>query len=100
RSTTLAGLAVMRAAEEIRAQLAEIAGDSELDPATYPALIERRFGLAGGELVGHGDVHPEGSGSYAEGPVFWEVCVAAAEVSVDPATGIVTVRRTATCADV
>ena len=80
RSTTLAGLAVMRAAEEIRAQLEEIAGEPEPDPATYPALIERRFGLAGGELIGHGDVHPEGSGSYAEGPVFWEVCVAAAEV--------------------
>ena len=100
RSTTLAGLAVMRAAEEIRAQLEEIAGDSEPDPATYPALIERRFGLAGGELIGHGDVHPEGSGSYAEGPVFWEVCVAAAEISVEPETGVITVLRTATVADV
>jgi CO/xanthine dehydrogenase Mo-binding subunit len=95
RSTTLAGLAVMRAAEEIRAQLEEIAGESGPDPATYPALIERRFGLVGGELIGHGDVHPEGTGSYAEGPVFWEVCVAAAEVSVEPETGVVTVLRTA-----
>ena len=100
RSTTLAGLAVQRAAEEIRAQLEAIAGESEPDPATYPALIARRFGLAGGELIGHGDVHPEGTGSYAEGPVFWEVCVAAAEVSVDPETGVVTVLRTATVADV
>ena len=100
RSTTLAGLAVMRAAEEVRTQLEEIAGESELDPATYPALIERRFGLAGGELIGHGDVHPEGSGSYAEGPVFWEVCVAAAEISVEPETGVISVLRTATVADV
>jgi CO/xanthine dehydrogenase Mo-binding subunit len=100
RSTTLAGLAVMRAAEEIRTQLEQIAGEPEPDPETYPALIERRFGLAGGELIGRGDVHPEGSGSYAEGPVFWEVCVAAAEISVEPDTGIVTVLRSATVADV
>jgi CO/xanthine dehydrogenase Mo-binding subunit len=90
----------MRAAEDVRAQLAEIAGEPEPEPDTYSALIERRFGLAGGELIGRGEVRPAGSGSYAEGPVFWEVCVAAAEVSVEPATGIVTVLRTATVADV
>jgi CO/xanthine dehydrogenase Mo-binding subunit len=45
-------------------------------------------------------VHPEGSGSYAEGPVFWEICVGAAEVRIDPDTGVVRVERTATCADV
>jgi CO/xanthine dehydrogenase Mo-binding subunit len=100
RSTTLAGLAVMRGAEDVRAQLEEIAGEPDPDPETYPALIERRFGLAGGELIGRGDVHPEGTGSYAEGPVFWEVCVAAAEVSVEPETGIVRVLRSATVADV
>ena len=100
RSTTLAGLAVMRAAEDVRRQLEEISGDTDPDPVTYPALIAQRFGLAGGELIGRGEVHPEGTGSYAEGPVFWEVCVGAAEVSVEPETGIVTVLRTATVADV
>jgi CO/xanthine dehydrogenase Mo-binding subunit len=45
-------------------------------------------------------VHPRGTGSYAEGPVFWEVCVAAAEVSVDRETGKVRVEKTATVADV
>ena len=100
RSTTVAGLAVMRAAEDVCAQLEEIAGGVRAGPETYPALIERRFGLTGGELIGQGEVHPEGSGSYAEGPVFWEVCVAAAEVSVEPDTGVVTVLRTATVADV
>ncbi len=99
RSTTVAGLAVMRAAEDLRAQLAEIAG-GEPDPDEYVALMRRHFGFAGGELVGRADVHPEGTGSYEEGPVFWEVCVAAAEVEVDPDTGVVRVRRTATCADV
>ena len=59
-----------------------------------------RFGLSGGQLIGEGGVHPAGTGSYAEGPVFWEVCVAAVEVSVDRATGKITVERTATVADV
>jgi CO/xanthine dehydrogenase Mo-binding subunit len=99
RSTTVAGLAVQRAAEDLRAQLAAIAG-GEPDPADHVALMRRHFGFAGGELIGRADVHPEGSGSYEEGPVFWEVCVAAAEVEVDPETGILHVRRTATCADV
>ena len=117
RSTTLAGLAVQRAAEAIRADLLAIAttvwpgdpGAIELrdgaawngdDRRTYPELIAKRFGLSGGQLIGEGGVHPEGTGSYAEGPVFWEVCIGAAEVAVDRATGVVEVRRTATIADV
>jgi CO/xanthine dehydrogenase Mo-binding subunit len=100
RSTTLAGLAVQRAAAEVRRQLEEIADGGSLEPALMPALIAQRFGLAGGELIGRGEVAPQGSGSYAEGPVFWEVCVGAAEVEVDPDTGEVRVRKTATIADV
>ena len=65
--------------------------------ASYPELIAERFGFAGGEVVGEGEVRPEqGSGSYAEGPVFWEICVGAAEVEVDPETGQVGVERMAT----
>jgi len=90
---------VQRAAEDLRRQLAEIAG-GDPEPAEYLDLMRRHFGFAGGELIGRADVHPEGSGSYAEGPVFWEVAVGAAEVEVDPETGVVRVRRTATCADV
>jgi CO/xanthine dehydrogenase Mo-binding subunit len=118
RSTTLAGLAVQRAAADLRRQLLETAadvlgadpedllvrdgalsdGERELD---YPELVRARFGFAGGEIVGAGEVRPEqGSGSYAEGPVFWEVCVAAAEVEVERDTGEVRVRKIATCADV
>lgn len=117
RSTTLAGLAVQQAAERVRADLLVIAasfwpdaGDAiELrDGAAwngeacrgYPELIARRFGLTGGQLIGEGDVHPLGSGSYAEGPVFWEVCIGAAEIQVDRETGLVRVLRTATVADV
>ncbi len=99
RSTTIAGLAVQRAAKQVREQLEQIAG-GVADPRTYPDLIRRHFGLAGGELIGRGEVAPSGTGSYAEGPVFWEVCVGAAEVEVEPETGVVRIRKTATAADV
>src|SRR5262245_17693944 len=100
RSTTVAGLAVKRAAEQVRAQLVEIAGSDDVESDSYPELFVRHFGLAGGELIGRGEVAPEGSGSYAEGPVFWEVCVGAAEVAIDEDTGRVRVLKTATVADV
>lgn len=117
RSTTLAGLAVQRAAQEVRDDLIDIARsiwpeateEPELrdgaawsgdDSRTFPQLVAKRFGLSGGQLIGEGGVHPRGTGSYAEGPVFWEVCVAAAEVSVDLDTGAVRVEKTATVADV
>jgi CO/xanthine dehydrogenase Mo-binding subunit len=100
RSTTIAGLAVQRAAADIRAQLERIAGTSRIAASEHLALMRKHFGFAGGELIGRGEVAPAGTGSYAEGPVFWEVCVGAAEVEVDPDTGFVHVRRTATAADV
>jgi CO/xanthine dehydrogenase Mo-binding subunit len=100
RSTTLAGLAVQRAALDVRRQLVELAKTEEIDPMQIPALIARHFGLAGGEVIGRGEVHPEGSGSYAEGPVFWEVCLGGAEVEVDPETGFIRLLKTVTVADV
>ncbi len=118
RSTTVAGKAVERAAAQVLASLKETAGrvlgadPGDLLPAggalhhrdeslTYPEILVHRFGFAGGEITGHGEVKPEGgSGSYAEGPVFWEVCVAAAEVAVDRGTGQVEVLQTASVADV
>lgn len=118
RSTTLAGLAVQRAAADLRERLLRIAVDAwgveraqlEVEDglvrgpdreAGYGALIAEHFGFTGGEVVGEGEVRPEvGSGSYAEGPVFWEVAVGAAEVAVDPETGRVSVNRMATVADV
>jgi len=119
RSTTVAGLAVQRAAREVLDALIETAAARlETPPAlltpvpgaiegpggrglSHAELVRARFGFDGGELIGHGRVQPEGgSGSYAEGPVFWEVCVAGAEVEVDTETGVITVLRTSTVADV
>lgn len=118
RSTTIAGLAVQRAAQDVLAALIETASmvlecppeALRLEPGaiaggarslTHAELVRKRFGFAGGELIGHGRVQPEGgSGSYAEGPVFWEVCVAGAEVELDRDTGVVRVIRTGSVADV
>jgi CO/xanthine dehydrogenase Mo-binding subunit len=119
RSTTVAGLAVQRAAQSVLDALLETATVKlETPPGllrtaegriedqggrsiTHGELVRARFGFDGGELIGHGRVQPEGgSGSYAEGPVFWEVCVAAVEAEVDLETGVITVLRTSTVADV
>jgi CO/xanthine dehydrogenase Mo-binding subunit len=119
RSTTVAGLAVQRAAADLRERLLETAAGvwgverTELavadgtvsaagHRATYAEVITERFGFVGGEVVGEGEVRPEPGrrGSYLEGPVFWEVCIAAAEVGVDPETGRVSVSKMATIADV
>ena len=118
RSTTLAGLAVQRAAQELRAQLLSIAARlydlpemalavrdgavwHEGEAKSYPDLIRAHFGMVGGELIGRGEVRPENNdGSYAAGPVFWEVCIGGAEVEVDPDTGRLTVRKAVSVADV
>jgi CO/xanthine dehydrogenase Mo-binding subunit len=119
RSTTIAGMAVKRAADAVAARLRETAGEVwDVDPGlvdlvggravfageelTFPDVIAKRFGFRGGEIIEGGEVRPTGgdTGSYAEGPYFWEVCVAGAEVSVDPETGVVDLLRTATIADV
>jgi CO/xanthine dehydrogenase Mo-binding subunit len=119
RSTTIAGLAVKRAASAVADRLRETAaelwdvapevielGDGGAEFAgeelSFPDLIAKRFGFRGGEIIEGGEVRPTGgdTGSYAEGPHFWEVCVAGAEVEIDPDTGIVTVLRTSTIADV
>jgi CO/xanthine dehydrogenase Mo-binding subunit len=118
RSTTVAGKAVEQAAAQVLEELIQTAestlgvGRDALvvsegmisgggSTMTYEELIERRFGLKGGELIGQGHVGPQGgSGGFADGPVFWEVCVGGAEVEVDPETGVVKVLRVSTVADV
>lgn len=118
RSTTLAGGAVYEAALEIKAQLVEIAASMWGAPlsavhlkngrahagdksATYPELLQYYFGLAGGELLGRGTIRPEvGQGTYAAGPVFWEVCIGGVEIELDRDTGEVRLRKVVSVADV
>ncbi len=117
RSTTLAGLAVQRAAAQVRTIVREIAAEIWSAPAdeievrdgavfrgadtmSLQSLLAKRFGSGSGEVVGQGHVRPQPGETFASGPVFWEVCVAASEIEVDPETGQVSVRRTASTADV
>lgn len=119
RSTTLCGKAVQLASQDVSRQLKLAA--SELwgvrpesislregsvrcpeHSLTYPELFLRYFGLAGGEFIGQGRVQPggEGEGSYAAGPVFWEVCIGGAEISLDRDTGRISVNKLVSVADV
>src|SRR3989454_9201595 len=68
RSTTIAGLAVQRAAKEVRDQLEEIAAGDPLEPASYPELLRRHFGFAGGDLIGSRAGRPTRPGPDPGGP--------------------------------
>ncbi|MEQ4304678.1 xanthine dehydrogenase family protein molybdopterin-binding subunit [Plantactinospora sp. B6F1] len=114
RSTTVAGLAVARAAERLRDAIvaavaarwgvpaselllrdgAVVCGDRSWDLAELAELAPD----GPGGLAGEGSAEELGGGS---GPaLFWEVCVAGAEVAVDPETGRIEVREVVTVADV
>lgn len=100
RSTTVAGLAVQQAAADVRRQLEELAEGELPGHERYPELIGGRFGLAGGgELIGRGETGPHGPFG-TDSPLFWEVCMAGAEVEVDPETGTIRIPRLVTVADV
>jgi CO/xanthine dehydrogenase Mo-binding subunit len=118
RSTTLVGRAVQEAAGDVAGQLVRIAakaldtaapglrledgavvhGERRLD---YGALLRAHFGMAGGELIGRGVVAPGPTKAPLGGSTpFWEMAVGAAEVSLDPETGAITVEDYVSVADV
>jgi CO/xanthine dehydrogenase Mo-binding subunit len=117
RSTTLMGLAVLRAARDVRDQLLTIgARELESEPAaltlraerivsprgerSYAEAVAAHFG-AGGELIGRGTYRGERGHATLGGEVpFWEVGMAAAEVEVDEDTGLVRILRYVSVADI
>jgi len=117
RSTTLMGLAVMRAARDVRDQLLaigarQLGGDatamtlhdgSIVAPAgrrRYAEALAAHFGT-GGELIGRGTYRGERGHAPLGGEApFWEVGMAAAEVEVDEDTGRVKLLRYVSIADV
>jgi CO/xanthine dehydrogenase Mo-binding subunit len=117
RSTTLMGLALQTAAQDLRQQLLEIAAEHlhiHIDHLTlrdaavatpdgcypYADIIERHFGLPGGELIGRG-IYRGARGAPLGGVApFWEVSLAAAQVEVDEATGQVQLQKYVSIADV
>lgn len=118
RSTTMTGRAVQEAAHDVREQLLRVASqhlgvdtsalaleDGSVQAADqrlgYTELLERRFGMSGGELIGRGIVAPGRSRAPLGGSTpFWEMAVGAAEVSVDEETGAVIIEDYVSVADV
>jgi CO/xanthine dehydrogenase Mo-binding subunit len=118
RSTTLMGLAVLRAARDVRDQLLGLGAEGlgvAREEATladghvvvggrrvsYAEAVARRFGMPGGELIGRGAYRGERGRAPLGGEApFWEVGLAAAEVEVDEATGRVGVVRYVSVADI
>ena len=114
RSTTLMGLAVQRAARDLKKQLLKIGaevfgvrpsqirlqdgglvgGEAQL---SFGEALARRFGGPAGELIGHGEVGYEITGSL---PVFWEIGMGCAEIDLDRETGRLFIRRYISVADV
>ena len=115
RSTTLMGLAVQRAARDLKEQLLRIGakafrvrtnkvrieegalvfGESRL---SFREALEHRFGAMAGELIGKGYVGPEVADFSF--PVLWEVGMGAAELDVERETGEISIRSYISLADV
>jgi CO/xanthine dehydrogenase Mo-binding subunit len=117
RSTTLMGLTVQTAARDLGRQLKEIGAShfgcgpdavSLNDGAVsdgrhsmpYSEVIEKHFGLPGGELIGRGMYRGERGGPLGGIAPFWEVAMGGAEVEVERETGIVKLTRYVSVADI
>ncbi len=118
RSTTMMGLAVQGAAKEVKEQLLELgslhfdcSGDElsvndglvhrGTESVSYGALIEEEFGTYAGELLGRGYVTPRmNNGRLRQGPAFWEIGIAAAQIEVDTDTGAIRIPHYVSVADV
>ena len=115
RTTTVVGLAVQAACadlwDNLRAKAAESAGVPVDDVVVHggrihlaasglaPAEVIRRwFGADAGEVVGVGVIRRDGATEML--PPFWEIGAVGVEVSVNEATGEVTVEHLVTVGDV
>ncbi|HXJ37779.1 MAG TPA: molybdopterin cofactor-binding domain-containing protein, partial [Bryobacteraceae bacterium] len=106
RSTVFMGNAIVKGCRHVREQVAEIAaelyGPDAPVPADYAQVLREYYGSARGEVIGLGSArsawvpgHPLGGR-----PAFWEMMAAAAEVEVDPETGMVDIARLVLVSDV
>lgn len=118
RSTTLMGLAVQRAAADVREQLIRIAAEQMEAPPevirieggevragpykmSISEVLARHFGMPGGELIGTGSFISGRSAAPLGGSTpFWEAAVGGAEISVDEETGAIRIHRYVSVADV
>ena len=102
RSTVLMGNAVVRACHDIKAKLRERLGDGydESRPATE--LVGDALGRLGGEIIGVGDARKDADPDHPLGglALFFEFNATAVELSVDEATGDITIHRHVAVSDV
>jgi CO/xanthine dehydrogenase Mo-binding subunit len=119
RSTVFMGNAIMKACAEIRMQLqlmaAEVFGLSRdviavaggfvrtpKEAWTYSEFLGIYYGPPRGEVIGVGSARSEYIAGHPLGgkPAFWEIMCAAAEVEVDPETGMTRVHKLVLVSDV
>ncbi len=119
RSTVFMGNAVLHACRHIKAQLRTIAAGLFGVPEdqiqvenglvrgsgrerSFVELVQEHFGKARGELIGIGEQRNPAQPGHPLGgsPAFWEVMCAAAEVEVDPETGMVRLDKIVLVSDV
>jgi len=95
RSTVFMGQAVLRACQDIRSQLG--ASETSLDD-----LLQSRFGMVRGEVIGVGSMRREYLPEHPLGETasFYEFSCTASEVAVDQETGEILLVRHVTVADV
>jgi CO/xanthine dehydrogenase Mo-binding subunit len=114
RSTTIMGLAIQRAAADLKDQLCGwavetlaagqpadlVEGGIRIGDTTHDwgAVVRAWFGGPSGEVVGRGYVRK--SGATKEMPPFYEIGCTGVEVSVDEETGVLRVERLVTVGDV
>jgi len=116
RTTTLTGLAVQRACQDVLDRVCSAARDIWADTDATVEVHEGRvigpcgqsmslaetvqgwFGPGGGELVGQGVVRR--TGELAELPPFWEIGMVGVRLEIDPETGAIEVDQLVTVADV
>lgn len=119
RSSVFMGNAILRACQDIKAQLKRLAAEAFAQPESgitvdggmihlpdrslsYAELLRRYYGSARGEVISVGSArgtyipdHPLGGKA-----AFWEVACVAAEVEVDKETGLVLVTQLVIAGDV
>ncbi len=115
RTTTLMGLAVQRAAHDVRRQLQDWAAEAmaldgraveEIEDGVrigsrrigWGEIVRAWFGGAAGEVIGRGYVRRQGETE--EMPPFWEIGCVGVEVTVDRDTGEIRLDRLVTVGDV
>ncbi len=102
RSTVFMGQAVMRACQDIKAQLKQMAAELHAPDAPVVELLRARFSAVRGEVIGVGSYRGEYQPEHPLGgaPSFYEFTCTASEVEVDEGTGEMLLVRHVTVADV